>query len=57
VVLGVEKEGVLRVRRGKTNDARDAAIYLCRVLRNDTLKELGATFSMSGYGPSAAYYP
>ena len=50
--FGVRKESLLRVRRGKTNDARDAAIYLCRVLRNDTLKELGAGFGMTGYSPA-----
>ncbi len=53
-VSGVEKEDVLRVRRGKVNDARDAAVYLCRVLRNDTLKELGIAFGMSGYGPAGS---
>ena len=50
--FGVDRASLLCVRRGKTNDARDAALYLCRVLRNDTLKRLGAAFGMSGYSPA-----
>ena len=51
---GVEKKEVLTGRRGKENEPRNVAIYLCRVLRNDTLIELGKEFGMSGYSPAGS---
>jgi len=37
---------ILKMQRGKTNEARNAAIYLTRRLRRDTLKEIGTQFSI-----------
>ena len=37
---------VLKMRRGKMNEARNAAIYLSRKLRRDTLKEVGLRFGI-----------
>jgi putative transposase len=37
---------ILKMRRGKMNEARNVAIYLTRKLRRDTLKEIGAQFGI-----------
>ncbi len=37
---------ILKMRRGKMNEARNVAIYLTRRLRLDTLKEIGAQFGI-----------
>ena len=37
---------ILKLHRGKTNEARNAAIYLTRRLRRDTLKEIGTQFGI-----------
>ena len=37
---------ILKMRRGKMNEARNVAIYLTRRLRRDTLKEIGAQFNI-----------
>ncbi len=37
------------IHRGVTNDARNAAIYLTRLLRCDTLKEIGKEFRLYNY--------
>ncbi len=51
---GVRKKELLTGRRGKENEPRNVAIYLCRTLRNDTLIELGQEFGMSGYSPAGS---
>lgn len=51
---GVEEKELLTGRRGKENEPRNVAIYLCRFLRNDTLIELGQEFGMSGYSPAGS---
>jgi len=51
---GVEEKELLTGRRGKENEPRNIAIYLCRTLRNDTLIELGREFGMSGYSPAGS---
>jgi len=51
---GVEKKELLAGRRGKENEPRNVASYLCRFLRNDTLIELGQDFGMSGYSPAGS---
>ncbi|MEA3469108.1 MAG: helix-turn-helix domain-containing protein [Thermodesulfobacteriota bacterium] len=48
----VSEQDLLTARRGRSNVPRDVAIYLCRVLRNDTLKKIGTNFGMTGYGPA-----
>ncbi len=53
-IYAVEEQDLFIVRRGRSNEPRDVAIYLCRMLRNDTLKELGNTFGMTGYGPAGS---
>jgi chromosomal replication initiation ATPase DnaA len=37
---------LLKKRRGRTNEARNVAIYLTRKLRRDTLKEIGRHFQI-----------
>jgi hypothetical protein len=37
---------ILKMRRGKMNEARNVAIYLTRILRRDTLKEIGWQFGI-----------
>ncbi len=37
---------ILKMRRGKMNEARNVAIYLTRILRRDTLKEIGGQFGI-----------
>ena len=51
---GVEEKDLLTVQRGKNNEPRNVAIYLCRVLRNDTLIDLGHAFGMTGYSPAGS---
>ena len=46
------EDALLTTRRGRTNVPRDVAIYLCRELRNDTLKKIGMDFGMTGYSPA-----
>jgi REP element-mobilizing transposase RayT len=42
----VSQSEMFKSQRGKTNQARNAAIYLTRKLRKDTLKEVGARFEI-----------
>ncbi len=49
----VKDKDLLIGQRGKSNEPRNVAIYLGRVLRNDTMMELGKTFGMSAYSPSS----
>ena len=49
----IEKD-LLTAQRGKSNEPRNVAIYLCRVLRNDTLMELGHAYGMTGYSPAGS---
>ncbi len=37
---------LMKVRRGKRNNARNAAIYLTRKLRMDTFKEIGKQYKI-----------
>ena len=39
--FGVKDVEIIKKRRGKRNDARNATIYLTRKLRLDTFKEIG----------------
>ncbi len=48
----VTRKSLLIMRRGLSNEPRDVAIYLCRILRNDTLREIGKVFGMTGYAPA-----
>lgn len=51
---GVSEEELLISKRGKKNEPRNVAIYLCRQLRNDTLIHLGEAFGMTGYSPAGS---
>ncbi len=42
----MEATDILKMRRGKKNEARNVAIYLTRKLRRDTLKEIGEQFNI-----------
>ena len=37
---------IIKMRRGKMNEARNVAIYMTRSLRRDTLKEIGLQFNI-----------
>jgi chromosomal replication initiation ATPase DnaA len=37
------------IHRGVTNEARNVAVYLTRLLRHDSLKEIGKEFEVSNY--------
>ncbi|MCD6585306.1 MAG: transposase [Desulfobacteraceae bacterium] len=43
---GVKNVELMKVRRGRRNDARNAAIYLTRKLRLDTFKEIGKQYNI-----------
>jgi len=51
---GVAEQDLLVAQRGRINEPRNVAIYLCRVLRNDTLMVLGKQFGMTGYSPAGS---
>jgi REP element-mobilizing transposase RayT len=51
---GVKNKDLLTSQRGKSNEPRDVAIYLCRILRNDTLIDLSQSFGMTGYSPASS---
>ena len=53
-MYGVTEREVFNVRRGFRNEPRDVAIYLCRTLRNDTLREIGKAFGITGYSPAGS---
>ncbi len=53
-IYGVAEKTLLTAQRGKINEPRNVAIYLCRVLRNDTLINIGHTFGMTGYSPAGS---
>ena len=48
----VEEKNLLTAQRCKSFEPRNVAIYLCRVLRNDTFLELGHAYGMTGYSPA-----
>ena len=37
------------IHRGVTNEARNVAVYLTRMLRRDSLKEIGKAFKVFNY--------
>ncbi len=45
----VEEKDILQARRGVLNEARNVSIYLCRMLRRDSLLKIGESFNMAGY--------
>lgn len=45
----IEPDGLFKSQRGVFNEPRDAAIYLVRKLRHDTLKEIGNQFGIQKY--------
>ena len=51
---GVNEKEVLTGRRGKENEPRNVAMFLCRILRNDTLIDLGHEFGLSGYSSAGS---
>ena len=48
-MYNVDIKSLYGIHRGVTNDARNAAIYLTRLLRRDTLKEIGKGFRIYNY--------
>ena len=42
----MEDAEIIKKRRGKTNEARNAAIYLTRKLRLDTFREIGDQYGI-----------
>ena len=48
-VYSVDIRSLYGIHRGITNEARNVAIYLTRLLRRDSLKETGKEFKVSNY--------
>ncbi|GAX61583.1 ATPase [Candidatus Scalindua japonica] len=48
-VYNVDIGSLYGIHRGVTNEARNVAIYLTRLLRRDSLKEIGKEFKVSSY--------
>jgi REP element-mobilizing transposase RayT len=48
-IYNVDIKSLYGIHRGVTNEARNAAIYLTRLLRRDTLKEIGKEFKIYNY--------
>ncbi len=48
-VYRVDIRSLHGIHRGVTNEARNVAIYLTRLLRRDSLKEIGKEFKVSNY--------
>ena len=46
---GVEVSELLKSRRGTFNEPRSMAMHLARILRKDSLKDIGSEFDLSGY--------
>jgi REP-associated tyrosine transposase len=44
---GVLPSDIIKMRRGRANEARNVAIYLTRKLRRDTLKEIGSHYQIT----------
>ena len=45
----IQEAILLKARRGVSNEARDVAIYLTRILRQEGLREIGAEFGLNNY--------
>ncbi len=48
-MFGVDIRSLYGIHRGVTNEARNVAIYLTRLLRRDSLKEIGKEFKIDSY--------
>jgi chromosomal replication initiation ATPase DnaA len=46
---GIDKNVLLKSKRGTFNEPRNVAIYLTRILRFDTLSEIGSYFNLKKY--------
>jgi len=46
----IDGSDLLSSRRGKTNEARNVAIYLCRRVSGETLARIGKDFHLENYG-------
>lgn len=51
---GIEKKELFHATRGRSNEPRNVAIFLCRTLRNESLIDIGRTFGMTGYSPAGS---
>jgi putative transposase len=51
---GIDGSVLLKSRRGRFNEPRSMAIYLCRKLRKDGLLALGSEFGLSGYSSASS---
>lgn len=53
---GIGEEELKKSRRGRTNEPRDVAIYLIRMLRGDTLEEIGQAFSLNRFSSVSSIF-
>lgn len=51
---GIEEKELFQARRGASNEPRNVAIYLSRMLRRDSLLSLSKAFNMTGYSPAGS---
>ena len=49
IVCEIKPDGLYQSQRGVFNEPRNAAIYLVRRMRHDTLKEIGDEFNIQKY--------
>jgi REP element-mobilizing transposase RayT len=50
----IDEKEILKARRGALNEPRNVAIYLCRVLRRDSLLTISESFNMAGYSSAGS---
>ena len=48
-VFSVDTKSLYGIHRGVTNEARNVAVYLTRLLRRESLTEIGKEFKVSNY--------
>ncbi|MCK4503242.1 MAG: transposase [Desulfuromonadales bacterium] len=51
---GIEQSRLMHSVRGVSNEPRNVAIYLVRILRRDGLLSIGTRFGMRGYSPAGS---
>jgi len=51
---GIERSQLMHSVRGVSNEPRNVAIYMIRILRKDGLLSIGSRFGMRGYSPASS---
>lgn len=48
-IYGVGKQDLKKIRRGRSNEPRDVAVYLMRMLKGESLEVIGKEFSLNRF--------